>query len=345
MNGSTSKARCCVVTGAAGFIGSHLVDALLAEGCTVVGVDNLSTGRAVNLQGAKAYERFSFFQGNVADRNLMEPLVAEATEVYHLASYVGVKLASQTQSQTILNNLRAIDTILDLVGMYKPKFLLTSTSEIYGKALDATTAQVSLSEDGDRVYGSTEVHRWSYAGIKSVEEFLTLAKCKEEGLHAVIVRLFNVIGPRQRGLHGPVVPRFIEQALAQEPITLYGNGEQIRSFTFVAHAISAMCRLMAHPHAGGEVFNIGGYSPVSIRYIAETIVRLSRSHSHITYVPYEAVFGEHFEDVHRRIPSMAKLKKWIDFEVVGTVEEALRRTLEAHPAYPRHLKMTSDHSS
>lgn len=328
--------RRCLVTGAAGFIGSHLVDALLGSGCAVIGLDNMSTGRAANLQQAKTNPHFQFIEADAADQAVLEPLVAEATEVYHLASYVGVNLAAQTTSQTILNNLRAIDTILDLVGHYKPIFLLTSASEIYGKALDAAAAQSTLEEDADRVYGSTEVHRWSYAGIKSVEEFLTLAKCKEEGVHAVIVRLFNVIGPRQRGLHGPVVPRFIEQALAHEPITLYGNGEQIRSFTFVADAIHAICHLMEHPKASGEVFNIGGYPPVIIRYIAETIVRLAASYSSITYVPYEAVFGKHFEDVHRRIPSTNKLKAWIGFEATGTVEEALRATLEAHPAFSLH---------
>jgi len=325
--------RRCVVTGAAGFIGSHLVDALLAEGCFVVGVDNMSTGRAANLDGALQNERFRLVQASAADGSVLEPLIAESTEVYHLASYVGVKLASQTQSQTILNNLRAIDTILDLVGTYKPKFLLTSTSEIYGKALDTAEPGALLDEHADRVYGSTEVHRWSYAGIKAVEEFLTLAKCKEEGIHALIVRLFNVIGPRQRGLHGPVVPRFIEQALAHEPITLYGNGEQVRSFTFVADAISALCRLMQHPRSAGEVFNIGGYGPVTIRYVAETVVRLARSQSTVAYVPYEAVFGNHFEDVYRRVPSTDKLKTWIGYQAQGTFEQALQTTLEAHPDY------------
>ncbi|MGI9176152.1 MAG: NAD-dependent epimerase/dehydratase family protein [Rhodothermales bacterium] len=256
----------CLVTGGAGFIGSHLVDALLAEGCRVTAVDNLSTGAAQNLQAAMGHPHFRFVRADVADRNVMAPLVAACDELYHLASYVGVKLASQTSSQTILNNLRAIDTILDLITHYRPRFLLTSTSEVYGKALDVIGGGVEvLDEHADRVYGSTEVHRWSYAGIKAVEEFLTLAKHHEEGLHTVIIRLFNVIGPRQVGRHGPVVPRFVEQALAGDTITIYGDGRQRRCFTYVDDAVRAILLLMRRDDTAGEAFNVGGSAPVTVR--------------------------------------------------------------------------------
>lgn len=327
--------RHCLVTGGAGFIGSHLVDALLAQGHAVTAVDNLATGHIHNLHLARQNPRFRFVEADVADRQVMAPLVAHCDAFYHLASYVGVKLASQTSSQTILNNLRAIDTVLDLVTHYQPRFLLTSTSEIYGKALDAGTSAETLHEHADRVYGATEVHRWSYAGIKAVEEFLTLAKHHEEGLHTVIVRLFNVIGPRQVGRHGPVVPRFVEQALAHEPITVYGTGEQRRCFTFIDDAVAAMLLLMERDDTAGEVFNVGGTGPVSVRELAEAIVRLAGSRSELRFVPYESVFGAHFEDVHTRIPDTRKLEAWTGFAIRRPMDDMLQRILDAHPSRVR----------
>jgi UDP-glucose 4-epimerase len=322
----------CIVTGGAGFIGSHLVDALLARGHAVTAVDNLSTGHAENLRHARQNPRFRFVEADVSDRQVMAPLVAHCDAFYHLASYVGVKLASQTSSQTILNNLRAIDTVLDLATHYKPRFLLTSTSEIYGKALDADGAAASLPEHADRVYGATEVHRWSYAGVKAVEEFLTLAKHHEEGLHTVIVRLFNVIGPRQVGRHGPVVPRFVEQALAHEPITVYGTGAQRRCFTFIDDAIQAILLLMGRDDTAGEVFNVGGVGPVSVRELAEAIIRLAGSRSELRFVPYESVFGARFEDVHTRIPDTGKLEAWAGFAIRRSLDDILQRILDAHPS-------------
>ena len=322
----------CLVTGGAGFVGSHLVDALLDEGCRVTAVDNLSTGAAQNLEGAMRHEGFRFVRADVADRNVMAPLVAACDELYHLASYVGVKLASQTSSQTILNNLRAIDTILDLITHYRPRFLLTSTSEVYGKALDVIGGGIEvLDEHADRVYGSTEVHRWSYAGIKSVEEFLTLAKHHEEGLHTVIVRLFNVIGPRQVGRHGPVVPRFVEQALAGDTITIYGDGRQRRCFTYVDDAVRAILLLMRRDDTAGEAFNVGGSAPVTVRELAETILRLSGSTSELAFVPYEAAYGHHFEDVQIRIPNTAKLEARTGISMERGLEDMLRRIVAAHP--------------
>ena len=322
----------CLVTGGAGFIGSHLVDALLAEGCRVTAVDNLSTGAARNLEAAARHEAFRFVRADVADRQAMAPLVAACDELYHLASYVGVQLASQTSSQTILNNLRAIDTTLDLVTRYRPRFLLTSTSEVYGKALDvAGGGAEALDEHADRVYGSTEVHRWSYAGIKAVEEFLTLAKHHEEGLHTVIVRLFNVIGPRQVGRHGPVVPRFVEQALAGETITIYGDGRQRRCFTYVDDAVRAILLLMRRDDAAGEAFNVGGSAPVTVRALAEAVLRLSGSASPLAFVPYEAAYGAHFEDVQVRIPDTAKLEGRTGLTMERDLEDMLRRIIAAHP--------------
>lgn len=324
----------CIVTGGAGFIGSHLVDALLETGCYVTAVDNLSTGHPDNLARAQENPRFRFVNLDVSNHSLMAPLVATCDEFYHLASYVGVKLAAQTSSQTILNNLRSIDTVLDLVSHYKPRFLLTSTSEIYGKALDFYgDGEQGLTEHADRVYGSTEVHRWSYAGIKSVEEFLTLAKHHEEGLHNVIVRLFNVIGPRQTGKHGPVVPRFVEQAIDGEAITIYGDGAQRRCFTYIDDAIGAIIDLMRRDDTAGEVFNVGGSAPISVRELAELIVSTVESGSSVEYIPYETAYGTHFEDVNLRIPDTSKLAEWTGFEVKVDIEEAVRRIVEAHPRH------------
>jgi len=323
----------CLVTGGAGFIGSHLVDALLAEGAQVTVADNLSTGRTDNLAHLMDHPRFRFMQVDVTDRSLMAPLVAQCDELYHLASYVGVKLAAQTSSQTILNNLRGIDTILDLATHYRPRLLLTSTSEIYGKALDFRPDSVTaLAEHDDRVYGSTEVHRWSYAGVKAVEEFLTLAKHHEEGLHTVIVRLFNVIGPRQIGRYGPVVPRFVDQAIAGDPITIYGDGRQRRCFTDVQDAVAAILLLMRRSESAGEVYNVGGSAPVTIRELAETVLRLTDSASELRWVPHEAVFGTHFEDVNLRIPDTTKLEIHTGFRITLPLEATLRRIIEAHPS-------------
>lgn len=327
---SNTSRRHCVVTGGAGFVGSHLVEALLAQGAFVTAVDNLSTGRHSNIHHLHENPNFRFVQLDVASQSLLAPIVAGCDELYHLASYVGVKLAAQTSSQTILNNLRAIDNILELATHYRPKLLLTSTSEIYGKALDVNVGdRTSLAEDSDRVYGPTEVHRWSYAGIKSVEEFLTLAKHHEEGLETVIVRLFNVIGPRQQGRNGPVVPRLIQQALNGEPLTVYGDGSQLRCFTDVSDAIQAIVILMGHSEACGETFNIGNSIPVSIRALAELIVEVTGSDSTIEYVPHEAVFGKHFEDVSVRIPDVGKLQRLTNLTCDSSLEDSLRRIVES----------------
>lgn len=327
---SNTRRRHCVVTGGAGFVGSYLVEALLAQGASVTAVDDLSTGRTGNIDHLHENPNFRLVQLNVADRSLLAPIVAGCDELYHLASYVGVKLASQTSSQTILNNLRAIDSILDLACHYRPRLLLTSTSEIYGKALDSNSGdRTSLSEDSDRVYGPTEIHRWSYAGIKSVEEFLTLAKHHEEGLDTLIVRLFNVIGPRQQGRNGPVVPRLIRQALSGEPLTVYGDGSQLRCFTDVADAIEAIVTLMARSDTAGETFNIGNNVPVSIRALAELIIEVTESDSTIEFVPHEAVFGKHFEDVLVRIPDVTKLQRLTGLTCEIPLEDTLRMIVDS----------------
>jgi len=328
-----SSDRRCLITGGAGFVGSHLCDTLLAEGAHVTVVDNLSTGRTANIDHLRGHPRFEFVRADVSNLAVMTPLAEGCTELYHLASYVGVRLASQTSSQTILNNLRSIDTVLELATRFKPRLLLTSTSEIYGKALDGRGTGVSrLNEQSDRVYGPTEVHRWSYSGIKAVEEFLTLAKSEEEDLRAVIVRLFNVIGPRQQGLNGPVVPRLVEQALAGRPLTVYNDGRQLRCFTDVSDAVRAVLALMRTPAATGGVFNVGNDQPTMIRELAETIIDLTGSRSTIEFVPYESVYGTQFEDVVVRIPDVSKLHAFTGLRCERPLRETLSDIVSSYRA-------------
>lgn len=316
--------RHCVITGGAGFVGSHLADALISAGAEVTVVDNLSTGSESNIDHLLGNRRFRFVRGDVSDMETMAPIVAGCSELYHLASYVGVRLASQTSSQTILNNLRSIDTILELATRFKPRMLLTSTSEIYGKALDGRGSGIAtLGEQADRVYGPTEIHRWSYSGIKAVEEFLTLAKVHEEGLRAVIVRLFNVIGPRQQGLNGPVVPRLVEQALSGRPLTVYNDGRQLRCFTDVSDAVRAILRLMETEAAVGEIFNVGSDRPTTIGELARIIIELTGSSSRIEQIPYESVYGTQFEDVVVRIPDVTKLHEMTGLRCRRSLRDAL----------------------
>ena len=296
-----------LITGGAGFIGTHLAEHLLHQNIRVTIVDNLSTGLSANIQHLYAYNAFKFIQLDVADRSAMAPLVANCTELYHLASFVGVKLVSTQPTHTILSNFRAIDVMLDLVSHYRPKFLLASTSEVYGKAMTSHT-DAPLSENADRVYGSTAVNRWSYAGVKAMEEFLTLAQFHESGVHSLAVRPFNVIGERQRADFGMVVPRFVRQALKNEPITLYGDGNQTRCFTYVGDVVRAMDFLMNHPETGGELYNIGQTTPITIKQLATLIVQKTQSKSEIIHVPYQEAYQNGFEDIHTRIPDISKLK-------------------------------------
>lgn len=335
--------RHCLITGGAGFIGSHLAEVLLREGCWVTVVDNLSTGRQSNLNQMMRHPRFRFVKLDVANRELMAPLVSRSTEVYHLASYVGVRLANLPSSRHILNNLHAIDTILDLVAHYRPKFLLTSSSEVYGNALShgAQDGIAELYEDGDRVYGATNIHRWSYAGIKAVEEFLTLGKHHEEGIHAVIIRPFNVVGPRQIGRTGMVLPRFIDQALRHDPITVYGDGSQMRCFTYIDDVIHAIQLLMQEPKASGQIFNVGNTEPISVKALAEKIITMTKSQSVIEYIPIEKVYGKQFEDVQIRIPNVDKLARYTGFRPGTPLETLLTETIAETDYHHARIRRTA----
>jgi UDP-glucose 4-epimerase len=297
-----------LITGGAGFIGSHLAETLLQRGWTVAVVDDLSTGSIKNIAHLKARPGFSYVLDTVMNRPLMLELVDQADLVYHLAAAVGVRLIVEEPVRTIETNIKATELILELCARKRKAVLLTSTSEVYGK-LD----KPRFSEEDDVVLGPTSRVRWCYAASKIIDEFLAKAYFKEKGLPAVVVRLFNTIGPRQTGQYGMVAPRFVKQALLGEPITVYGDGTQRRSFTWVGDVVQAMIKLIEHPSAYGEVFNLGHTEEVSIYELAELVKAMTASASPIVFIPYEQAYESGFEDMGRRLPNLTKVQRAIGY--------------------------------
>jgi UDP-glucose 4-epimerase len=297
-----------LITGGAGFIGSHLAETLLQRGWTVEVLDDLSTGSIQNVMHLKTHPGFSYVLDSVMNRSLMLELIDRADVVFHLAAAVGVRLIVEEPVRTIETNIKATELILELcVRKYKP-VLLASTSEVYGK-LD----KPKFSEEDDVVLGPTSRVRWCYAASKIIDEFLAKAYFKEKGLPTVIVRLFNTIGPRQTGQYGMVAPRFVKQALSGEPITVYGDGKQRRSFTWVGDVVNAMIKLIQHPKAYGEVFNIGHTDEISIYELAELVKGMTESSSEIVFIPYEQAYESGFEDMARRLPDLTKIQRTISY--------------------------------
>jgi nucleoside-diphosphate-sugar epimerase len=309
-----------LVTGGAGFIGSHLVEALLARGDTVTVIDDCSTGSIENARLYLGHPRYRFVQGSVLDRGLFEEAATEAEHIYHLAAAVGVRWVIDNPLQSIVTNVRGTEMVLETADRIGARVLIASTSEAYGKN-DADM----LSEDDDRILGSTRVARWLYAATKSLDECLAFAYWQEKQLPVVIVRFFNTIGPRQTGRYGMVVPRFVDQALRNEPITVYGDGQQTRCFTDVRDVVHAITALMASSNALGEVFNVGQADEISIRDLARKIRDLTQSSSKISLIPYHQAFaGGGFEDMRRRVPNVEKLRRVIGFSPGIPLEETLR---------------------
>ncbi len=312
-----------LVTGGAGFIGSHLADALLARGDEVRVLDDLSTGSRRNIAGAMKSGRFEFFEGSVLDRALVKDLVGWSETVYHLAAAVGVKYIIDHPLDSIRVNVGGTELVFEMAQRGGQKVVLASTSEIYGKAEAG-----QFKETDDRVLGTTTIGRWSYSCTKALDEFLALAYHREQGVPVVIVRLFNTCGPRQTGRYGMVVPRFVEQALKGEPITVYGDGMQTRSFTYVSDVVRAMLALAGTPAAVGEVFNVGGETGITIGELAELVKKLASSNSEIIRVPYEDAYETGFEDMRHRIPDVSKLKDTIGYKPEVGLEEILEKTVE-----------------
>jgi UDP-glucose 4-epimerase len=320
-----------LITGGCGFIGSHLAEALLAEGDRVTVVDDLSTGRFENIEHLVGRPGFQFAIDSITNETVMDRLVSECDIIYHLAAAVGVELIVNDPIHVIETNIQGCDTVLRIGARYRKKVMLASTSEIYGKG-----DREPFQEEDDRVLGPTTRSRWSYACSKAMDEFLALAFAKERALPVVIMRFFNTVGPRQTGRYGMVIPRFVQQALRGEPITVYGDGQQSRCFAFVGDVVRAVIALAHESSAVGEIFNIGTMEEITIEDLAKRIVQLTNSFSEIVYVPYDEAYEKGFEDMRRRVPDVSKLRKRVGWEPSVDLDGILRRVIEYYE--PRREK-------
>ena len=311
-----------LITGGAGFIGSHLAEELLKRGHNVCALDNLSTGSAKNIQHLLENERFTFDRCSILDRFATERHVAEADVIYHLAAAVGVKYIVENPLMAIQFNIHGTEVILELASKWRQKVMIASTSEIYGK-----NEAVPYKEDGDRMMGSTTIARWSYACTKALDEFMALAYHREQEVPVIIARFFNICGPRQTGQYGMVVPRFVSNALLDEPIMVHGDGTQSRCFTYVKDAVKAVTTLMETEEAVGEIFNIGSTREIQIRDLAQRVIELTNSNSEIKYVPYKDVYGEGFEDMKRRVPDISKIRDLIGWQPETGLDDLLQKVI------------------
>lgn len=311
-----------LITGGAGFIGSHLAEALLARGDTVVAVDNLATGRFDNVASFEQHARFELVVDTILDEALVDRVVREVDVVFHLASAVGVQLIIDQPVRTIDTNVKGTDLILRMARRYRRPIVITSSSEVYGKG-----TRVPFREDDDVVLGPSTTRRWSYACSKLLDEFMALAHWHETQLPVVCVRLFNTVGPRQTGQYGMVLPRFIEQAAAETPITVYGDGEQSRCFCHVADVVTALIDLLSCQEAYGRVVNIGASDEITIRGLAERVRDLAGSSSDIVLVPYDQAYVAGFEDMRRRVPDLTLARTLIDYAPRHGLDDIIRSIL------------------
>jgi len=312
-----------LITGGAGFIGSHLCEALLTSGHQVLLLDNLSTGSMENIAHLKGRPGFEYFIDSVENEGLLAELIDRSEVVFHFAAAVGVKLIVEQPVYTIETNVHGTEVVLKHANKKKKLVVIASTSEVYGKS-----EQVPFREDSDLVMGPTPKHRWAYACSKAIDEFLALAYWKERKLPVIIVRFFNTVGPRQTGQYGMVIPNFVRQALAGEPITVFGDGTQSRSFTHVADVVEALMKLVAEPKAIGQVINIGNTEEVTIRHLAERVRDLSGSASSIRLVPYDQAYESGFEDMPRRVPDLSKAEKMIGYKPRHTLDDILLQVID-----------------
>jgi UDP-glucose 4-epimerase len=312
-----------LITGGAGFIGSHLAEQLLAQGHTVAVLDNLSTGSIDNITQLKGLDRFSYVIDTITNEPLLAEMIDRSDVVFHLAAAVGVKLIVEQPVHTIETNVHGTEVVLKHANKKKKLVIIASTSEVYGKSTD-----VPFREGADLVLGATAKHRWAYACSKLIDEFLALAYFKEKKLPVVIVRLFNTVGPRQTGQYGMVVPTFVQQALAGRPITVFGDGTQSRSFTYVGDVVDALIALAQEPRAIGEVFNIGNSGEVTIQALAEKVKQMTGSQSPIQLVPYDEAYEAGFEDMPRRVPDISKIQALIGYKPKLALDAILQRVVD-----------------
>ena len=314
-----------LITGGAGFIGSHLSDAYIQRGDEVYVLDDLSTGTIENIQHLKGHPRFHYTIDSVHNQPVTAELIDQCDVIFHMAAAVGVKLIVESPVRTIETNVHGTEVVLSLANKKKKKVLIASTSEVYGLSTD-----VPFREDGNLVMGATTKGRWSYACSKAIDEFLALAYWREKKLPTIVVRLFNTVGPRQTGQYGMVIPTFVKQALAGRPITVYGDGNQSRCFGYVGDVVGALVKLMDHPNAVGQVFNIGSNSEISIVELAQRVKQITHSDSDVVFVPYDEAYEEGFEDMPRRVPDITKVSELVGFKPAMSLDGILESVVDYH---------------
>jgi UDP-glucose 4-epimerase len=312
-----------LITGGAGFIGSHLAERLLELGHEVFIIDNLWTGKLSNIEKIQNHERLHLVVDTILNESVMNELIFKIDHIYHLAAAVGVKNIMDHPVETLDINVKGTEVVLRLANRFKKKVFIASTSEIYGKHVEHT-----LSEDDNRVMGTVKKRRWAYACSKTLDEFLALSYFNEKKLPIVIGRLFNTVGPRQIGQYGMVLPTFVQSALLGKPITVFGDGTQSRSFTYVTDVVEALIKLMDEPAAEGDVFNVGNDSEVTINQLAEKVRKMTGSDSEIVYISYERAYGPGFEDMERRCPNIDKIKNLIGFEPSHDLESIIQSVID-----------------
>jgi UDP-glucose 4-epimerase len=316
-----------LVTGGAGFIGSHLCERLLKEGEEVIALDDFSTGSKENLEDIICNDKFELIEGSVTNEKLVFSLVEKTERIYHLAAAVGVKYIIENPLHSIKVNVHGTENVLEAASYKGKPVVLASTSEIYGK-----TENKIFSENSDRIQGSTSVMRWSYACTKALDEFVSLAYYREKKTPVVIARFFNICGPRQTGRYGMVIPRFIEQALKGVPLTVYGDGRQTRSFTYITDALDGISALVDTPKAQGEVFNLGNDEAITIEELAKKIIAVTGSKSKMKFVPYKEAYGPDFEDMRYRVPDISKIGRIAGYSPKVNLDEMLDRIIKDYQA-------------
>jgi UDP-glucose 4-epimerase len=316
-----------LITGGAGFIGSHLAQNLLADGSKVSVIDNLSTGSLDNIALLKDNPAFECRVDTILNEKVMEKMIKAADVVYHLAAAVGVKYVIDNPLKSIETNVRGTEIVLSLASRYKKPVLIASTSEVYGK-----NNKVPFKEEDDSVIGYTKLYRWSYACTKKLDEFLAFAYFREKKFPIVIVRLFNTCGPRQTGEYGMVIPRFVKQAILGQPITIYGTGKQTRCFSYVGDVVEALVKLLNTPKCFGEVFNVGSNSEISIEELAKKIKLLTKSESPIHHISYQDAYGDGFEDMLRRVPDLSKIELFIGYRPKTSLDQLLEKIIAGFKA-------------
>ena len=327
-----------LITGGAGFIGCHLAERLLSAGHSVTVIDDLCTGSIQNIERLKVRRGFRYIVESIFNRHLLAELIDDADAVFHLAASVGVRLIVESPVRTIENNVRGTEAVLEFAGKKKKKVLITSTSEVYGKS-----TKIPFCEDDDLVMGGTQKGRWSYACSKAIDEFLALAYWKERGLPVVIVRLFNTVGPRQTGRYGMVLPSFVRAALAGEPLTVFGDGKQSRCFCHVNDTVGALAKLIEHPQAVGEIFNVGSEEEISIGKLARLVKLMTHSASPIQYIPYDQAYEAGFEDMQRRVPDTSKVRNLVGFRTTHDTRQVVQSVIDyfSAPVKPRRTTKKS----